>query len=32
MRRLMAWDVVEEITDWPKAYKLLGDSAQDGRN
>jgi hypothetical protein len=24
MRRMMAWDVVEQITDWPKVYGLLG--------
>lgn len=31
MRRTMAWDVVEEITDWPKVYELLGDKEQDGK-
>jgi len=30
MRRIMACDVVEEITDWPKVYELLGDKRQDG--
>lgn len=29
IRRMRAWDVVEEITDWKKVYELLGD--EDGK-
>ncbi len=25
LRRMKAWDTIEEITDWPKVYELLGD-------
>jgi hypothetical protein len=32
IRRTMAWDVVEEITDWVRVYELLGEREQDGNS
>ena len=29
MRRMAAWNVVEEITHWPKVYQLLDERAPD---
>ena len=31
MRRVASWSVVEEITNWPKVYELLGEEDPQGQ-